>query len=778
MRLGSLAVFAAVACLLFGWAGSGLAATGDDVLLNEVLASHTGTDDTEYIELYGTPGYSLVGLSVIVVESDAFSPGTIDRRFDFLLCHSIGPNGFILIGNGDGLGPEYGVTPDVGISKNYLENSSLTIALVETSSLSGSSVTGSEVVLDAVALTDGDSGDTFFFGAPVIGPDGIYFPAGARRVIDGVDTDAVSDWVIGDFNLGSANTPTAGGPDTCPPLPLTIPEIQGDGQWSPHEGEKVVTTGIVTAITDNGRDMWIQDPDGDGNPLTSDGIFVDDRNYLPDPKPDVGDLVMVTAEVEEQQFYPSLPLTRLNNPDDYDFYILSSGNPLPAPVAVNNLPDVSVPDAIDFWEALEGMRVSVRNGFVVMATNRFGEFAMLAPADAKPNSGYFPQTKQILIRNLGGDEVDYNPERIMVDDSTIADPIEVMAGDRVRHLVGVLDYTFGMYKIQPTEFEVKNHDLPNLPASKRSGPKGDTAIVTFNLGRLVEPPEQSTEALELQLTKLALAIEVELGLPEIIVVQEVATEVLLQELGDRVNLATGTDYQASSLPTCDPYTQVGFLWDADRVSLVVPVWLMEGTDASPFFCPGPGDPFSRSRQPLIGVFDIEGHEVMIIGNHFKSKGGDDPLFGINQPADRITEVQRKAQAQVVRDYVNDLLDSDPDALVMVAGDLNDFEFGEPGEGPDHPIAILEGMGGEVPLYNLLLMEKRAERFTFVYEGNSEVLDHMLVSPALLARTVAADVLHFDTPFPASLDADETTPLQASDHDPLEGRFRFKKSKKK
>ena len=51
-------------------------------------------------------------------------------------------------------------------------------------------LSGGEVVRDAVALNDGDAGDVFFFNLPVIGPDGPFFPAGAGRINDGVDTDA------------------------------------------------------------------------------------------------------------------------------------------------------------------------------------------------------------------------------------------------------------------------------------------------------------------------------------------------------------------------------------------------------------------------------------------------------------------------------------------------------------------------------------------------------------------------------------------------------------
>lgn len=771
---------AALAMLIL-LAASAWAATGDPALLNEVYASHSGTDNTEFIELFGTPDLSLSGLSVIVVESDAFGPGTIDRRFDFKPFHALGPNGFFLIGNCGGLADNYGVTPDASLFTNYLENSSLTVALVETDSLAGgegSSVTGSEVVLDAVALTDGDAGDTFFFGAPVIGPDGPFFPAGARRLVDGVDTDTAADWVISDFNLGSANTPTGGGLDGCVPFELTIPEIQGSGQRSIFEGEVVTTTGIVTLYSSNGRDFWLQDPDGDGDPATSDGIVVDDGGFLPGP-PEVGDYIEITAVVEEQQFGTALPLTRLDAPSAVT--IFSSGNPMPAAVPLVDLPNESIVDGIAFWEPLEGMRVSITNGFVVAPTSQFGEFGMLTEIDANADlgSGYFAQTQQILIRGLGGGTVDYNPERILVDDTSLSAPIVVRPGDRVRSLIGVVDYTFGAYKLQPDTFEVKTHRLPNLPASRRSGGFGDTAITTFNVENLfdlLDNPDKEDEGstptpedLEVQLSKLALAIEVELALPEILVVQEIENTAIAQELGSRVNLAAGTDYVATSFETSDVRgIEVGFLWDADRVTLL-DAFQMSGLDVEAAFGPTSASP---GREPLVGVFDIAGQNVTLIGNHFKSKSGDDPLFGVNQPPIRITEEQRKLQARVVRDFANDILDSDPGAKVMVLGDLNDFQFEEPGEGPDHPLAILEGGPGEVPLVNLVHLEKPAERFTFIFDGNSQVLDHILVSPALLDRYVTVDALHFNAGFPSELGGVPDTSLRASDHDAVEARFDF------
>lgn len=734
------------------------------------------------------------------------------------------------------------------------------------------------------------------------------------------------------------------------PPKVTIMQIQGTGPISPFVGQWVETTGVVTLFTANGNNCWLQDPDGDGDGATSDGIFVSGCAF-PDegPVPFVGDFIRIVAQVDEQQFGNALPLTRLQRVELIE--ILSSGNPLPATVEVNDLPDESIENAIAFWEPLEGMLVSVQNAPVVAATSGFGEFAMLAKDDAKPGSGFYPETQQILVRDLGGNNVDYNPERILVDDSSLNEAIVVMPGDRVRSLVGVVDYTFGNYKLQPVSFDANTHNLPNLPASTRSGPPGDVVVTTFNIENLFDlelntgavldvigqvgfdpgsewgsgdtstrdntmrrkpavcqgdtnetdpfdpslewdgfpqntfdglgthtadcapaaslfiseyvegsglnkvleiyngtgapvnlgpggyvieiyfngssspgqtislsgtigdgdvfvlanpsadpvilaQADQTSDAvlfngddavvlrkggkddagstptpeeLETKLTKLALAIQVELELPEIIVVQETENTQILQVLGDRVNAATGTAYTATSFETSDARgIEVGFLWDANRVSLL-DAYQLSGPDVEAAF--GPSSP-SPGREPLVGVFDVGGKTVTIVGNHFKSKSGDDPLFGINWPPIRGTEIQRQAQAQVVRDFANTIFAQDPNALVMVTGDLNDFQFGEPGEGPDHPLAILEGGPGEVPLTNLLNLEKDDETFTFVFDGNSQVLDHMLVSPALYDLFVAVDVLHFNAGFLDALGEDASTSLRAADHDPLEGRFNF------
>jgi predicted extracellular nuclease len=142
--------------------------------------------------------------------------------------------------------------------------------------------------------------------------------------------------------------------------------------------------------------------------------------------------------------------------------------------------------------------------------------------------------------------------------------------------------------------------------------------------------------------------------------------------------------------------------------------------------------------------------VFVVANHFSSKDADDPLFGRGQPPVRASEPARHAQAQVVNAFVDQLVAADPRASVIVLGDLNDFEF-------SHTIALLEG-GVLTTLMDTLA---KAERYSYVFEGNSQVLDQILVSnPLLTGFPVDYDPVHVNAEF-----AD-----QASDHDPQVARL--------
>jgi predicted extracellular nuclease len=209
----------------------------------------------------------------------------------------------------------------------------------------------------------------------------------------------------------------------------------------------------------------------------------------------------------------------------------------------------------------------------------------------------------------------------------------------------------------------------------------------------------------------------------------------------------------------------GFLFRVDRglsftdrlggTALAATTVISSGVDTHLSLSPGRIDPtnsaFTTSRKPLAGEFMFEGHKLFVIANHFNSKGGDQPLFGRFQPPVRSSETRRHQQAQIVHDFVQSILTADPGAAVVVLGDLNDFEFSE----------TLRTLSAGV-LHSLISRLPPSERYTYVFEGNSQALDHILLSDYLKVRSFAYDIVHANAEFAS----------QVSDHDPQVVRLSF------
>lgn len=240
------------------------AATGDQVLLNEMLVSHTGADTTEFVELYGRPGHSLDGVSLVVVEGDNSAAGTIDLRVDFGDDDRLGGNGFFLLGSAGGLSADYGVVPDMALTPvapavELFENGSQTVALVVTGTVGavGTRVTDGVTVLDSLGLWDGADGDSFPW-SPVIGPDDMFLPPGAHRTEDGVDTNGPNDWAFADDQLGTANTPTPASPvdeaptATCQPSVTTTFGTAASAAVSATDPDGVVSDFTLSTVPDPG----------------------------------------------------------------------------------------------------------------------------------------------------------------------------------------------------------------------------------------------------------------------------------------------------------------------------------------------------------------------------------------------------------------------------------------------------------------------------------------------------------------------------------------------
>jgi hypothetical protein len=596
--------------------------------------------------------------------------------------------------------------------------------------------------------------------------------------------------------------------------PPTIAEIQGAAHISPKNGQGVSgVEGIVTARrTAGGRGFWIQDPSPDANDATSDAVFVFTSAV---PTAQIGDLVSVNGTVGE--FRPgndprNLTITQINS-SNANVTILSTGNAVPLPTILGvggrvppteNIEDDAggnvetggvfdpATDAIDFYESLEGMILRVNDASVVGATRSFGEITLL-PDEGAFATGLRTPRGGILL----GGYLDPNPERITVDDEILRDlapaprPAKAMpdlnVGDSLTSaVVGPLDYSFSNYKIQATSMPTfasggNPREVTGAPTDQ------EIAVATFNVENLAGTDLQA------KYDHLAGLIANNLQAPDIIGIEEVQdndgvaggtnspvvdASVSWSRLLQAIQAVGGPVYEYRQI---DPVAhqdggapggniRVGFLFRTDRgVTFVdrpgggptVETTIVD-TPSGPQLSSSPGrlgtdsDAFSETRKSLVGEFRAHGKKLFVVVNHFSSKGDDQPLFGPAQPPTRFSEIARHGQAGVVHDFVADLLALDADANVVVLGDINDFEFSE-------TVDILEAEGA---LHTLVKDLPARERYSYVFEGNSQVLDQILVGPNIRDNFLHVyDVVHVNSEF-----ADA---IQASDHEPAVTRIDFR-----
>ena len=161
---------------------------------------------------------------------------------------------------------------------------------------------------------------------------------------------------------------------------------------------------------------------------------------------------------------------------------------------------------------------------------------------------------------------------------------------------------------------------------------------------------------------------------------------------------------------------------------------------------------------MAAQFDFKGESVIVIANHWNSKSGDTPLFGSTQPPVYGSEAQRKKIATIVHDFVADIKTKNPKANVVSVGDFNDFQFAD-------ALKIHEGEH----MTNMINKVEDSDRYTYLYQGNSQVLDHILVTNHLVDKT-EIDILHINADFTDMAG-------RASDHDPVMVQIDFEEKTK-
>ncbi len=730
-----------------------------NVFINELHYDNDGTDSGEAIEIAGLAGTDLTGWDLVLYngaggtvyntrslsgiipdQQDGF--GTISFSYPTNGIQNGSPDGIALIDNNDTvvqfLSYEGSFTA-VGGSANGLVSTDISVT-----------ETGSTPVGFSLQLTGtGSSYEDFTW------------------------RNAAAD-SFGGVNAGQTFGGNSGGGGEEPPAPVItirpIYEIQAAALTSPLVGQSVTTTGIVTAVDSNG--FYLQDATGDGNTATSDGIFVFTSSR---PSVIVGDAIQVAGTVNE--FTPggvstgNLSTTQISSPT---ITTQSSGNALPNAVVlgVDRIQPTEIidndtlqtydpdTDGIDFYESLEGMRVTINDALAVSPTNRFGEIYTVANNGADATG-----LSDRGTINISPD--DFNPEQIQIQfDSGIfaLTTPQVNVGAQLGDVTGVVGYSFGNYEINVTEaFTVVESTLqPEI--TNLTSAEDRLTVATFNVLNL-DPNDSDgdTDIANGQFDRIASQIVTNLQAPDIIGLQEIQdndgsvnstvvdASLTYQTLINAIASAGGPTYEFLEIPPTDDQSggqpggniRVGYLYNPDRVDFIEGS-LKQVTDTNL----ADGDAFEDSRIPLAASFLFNGEEITVVANHFTSKGGSTPLFGAVQPAVNGGEDQRIQQAEVVNSYVGNILASNSDANVVVLGDFNEFEFEE-------PLAVLTGDS----LNNLTETLPENERYSYIFQGNSQSLDHILVTDSLLG-SAQFDAVHVNAEFA----------VQASDHDPLLAAF--------
>lgn len=432
------------------------------VVINEIRIDQPGSDLDEYFELAGIANESLDNLTYLVIGDGAGGSGSIEAVIP-LQGLALEANGFFTVSENS-----FTLANSHHNSNLNFENSdNVTHMLV--ADFSGNNGDDLDInddgvldfkpwssIIDSVALIESHTFGEKVYSNTVIGPDGNFVPAHIYR-----QDDIQGVWVIGTFDpIGGNDTPGYSNSSTPPPPPptqsLSISEIQGAGHISPYEGQLVQTEGIVTAVTGNG--FYLQNELGDGNPATSDAIFVFTGST---PQILAGDKISLSALVDE--FIPggastqNLSITELINAD---ITLLGSGFSVSATIIGENylLPPTEnvdddalalyqpTTDAIDFYESLEAMLLTVKDSHAISPLNRFNEVYVLA------EHGDFASG----INSRGGITLksdDYNPERIQIQvDSNLTANFtpEINTGNYLGDVTGVLSYSFGNFEIRAT----------------------------------------------------------------------------------------------------------------------------------------------------------------------------------------------------------------------------------------------------------------------------------------------------------------------------------------
>jgi predicted extracellular nuclease len=376
----------------------------------------------------------------------------------------------------------------------------------------------------------------------------------------------------------------------------------------------------------------------------------------------------------------------------------------------------------------------------------------------------------------------YDPSRLIVDAAWDRSQLTAGITPQPVPLPASNEFTVASFNIERFYNTLSSDDLYYVPAGV-TGFNGNSSTGTISTGQTFQSAavDVTSAAYQRRLQKLSLAIRTILNTPDVVTLEEAENQSVAQDIANQINSDAGIPnlYSAYSTDNSTFYTQdgtgisVGFLVKNATVdNLGVTQFGQNESFSSP--------PITLNDRPWLvlnaGVkrANATDYPVTVIVNHMRSLSG----INANSSSGVNTRLKKELQAEDIAKYIQGLQASGKH--VISGGDFNAFEFSD---GYTDTLAtytnnnvlpadqvVQPGVAGLVtpPLVDMTLTLPANQRWSYVEDGNAQVLDHVVVTPELATGHIA--YAHIDADFPLTAYNDATTPARTSDHDPVVGYF--------
>lgn len=612
--------------------------------------------------------------------------------------------------------------------------------------------TDADSIVDGVSIASGERPGISLAG---------FTPATANGGVASVTLQADATLAAGSYPVVIRFTNNASQQESCTVTvsvsgAATIPQIQGAGATSPFNNLVVTTEGVVTHKVSNG--YFLQDLNGDGDPATSDALFV----FTPGAV-NVGDRVRVRGTITE--YRPTgAPRTYTEMKDVSATDVLSVGHSItPANITFDGELDLA---------RYEAMLVNINNTLTINQTMFLGDRGELTLASGRRETAtnrFRPNTPEAIALAAANAK-----NELVLDDSLFSTPTVipyidggnrvVRAGDTVSGLTGVIDYgSIGgggagfklQYSVEPTFSAANPRSAPpqlaagNLKVASANvlnffttftngndawGGTGKGCTIGSSTSKGNCRGADNLAEFERQTAKIVnelKAIDADVvGLMEIQNNGDIAVDYLVQKLNAAVGFATYT-YVPKPATTGTDAIRVAMIYKPAKLTPVGGA-LSDGDAVN-------------NRPPMAQTFKAaNGAKFSLIVNHLKAKagcgsGGNGDL-GDGQGCHNLT---RKLQATRLAEYfIPHVVAAANDPDVLVIGDMNAHGF-------EDPIHILNQAG----LVNELERFVRPHEipYSYVFSGEVGYLDHALATASLDAQVVGAAEWHVNADEPAMID---------------------------